>query len=137
MMQSGKLNILLTLGMALLILPSCKKEPPLAEVGQTEVEIVFINPKANQTFLCSSQVSLEARIDANAMMSGYRITISNAETGDVIDTLDDMYEQTQFIVHHHWYPDVSQSTTVQIKLEALEQNLHILGADSITIVCSP
>ena len=116
---------------------SCKKEVSFAEVGTTEVSFVFLSPTAGEIVNGSQEVSIEARIDANAMMSGYRITISNNETGEIMERLDDLYEQTQYTVHHHWYPNPSEVVSVKIVLEALDKNMQALGSDSIQITCNP
>ena len=132
-----KLGLFIALLIATGSLLSCKKEVPYAEVGTTEITIVFSSPVAGETTNGSQEVSVEARVEANAMMSGYRVTITNSSTGELLDSIDDLYEQTQYMVHHHWYPSTSQVVPVNIKIEALDQNMGVLGSDSLQITCAP
>lgn len=131
------MKYIFNIALILFIFASCKKDEPYAEVGITEVDIVFASPVADETINGSQEVSIEARIDANAMMSGYRITISNSKTGEIMERLDDLYEQTQYIVHHHWYPSPSETISITIDLEALDKNMQTLDAGSIQITCTP
>lgn len=116
---------------------SCKKEVPPAVIGSTTVKIIFLTPTHLQTFSNNEEVSIEARIEANAMMAGYRLTVTNIETGEVIEKFDDIYKETMFIVHHHWNLSMSSPTALEIKLEALDQNMLTLNEKSIQIVCQP
>ena len=132
-----KQTFLLTFLCVSFIFIGCEKEVSPAIVGSTEVSIVFNSPTHNQTLNGSSEVSIEARIDANELMSGYRVIITDKKNGDVLDTIDDLYEQTQYIVHHHWYPSINEPTVVEIKIEALERNLLVLEEGVIDVTCTP
>jgi len=116
---------------------SCKKEVTYAEAGTTDVSILFTSPEPGTTVIGTQEVSVEARIDAEAMMAGYRVTISDASTGEVIDKVDDLFEQTQYFVHYHWYPSMSATTEVGIRIDALGRDGQSLGWDELTITCSP
>lgn len=134
-MRNIKLYILLIVIAGGLL--SCKKEVPYAEVGSTEVEIIYTSPLDGETVDGTQEFSVEARIDANAMMSGYRVTITNSNTGEILDEVEDLYEQTQYLVHHHWYPNINEITNVSVIIEALDQQMAILGSSEIKVNLSP
>ncbi|MDX2360249.1 MAG: hypothetical protein QNK23_05555 [Crocinitomicaceae bacterium] len=119
------------------LLISCQKEVQEAEIGSTQVDIVFTSPTYGSTFNGSGEISIEARVEADAMMAGYRVTITDKKTGEIVDTIDDLYEQTMYMVHHHWFPSVHESTIYEVKIEALEKNLLVLGENTLDITCTP
>lgn len=114
---------------------SCKKEETLAVAGLTEVEIILTNPTQDQTISGSAQLSIDGRIEANALMSGWSITITNADNGETLDEFVDRYEQTLFMIHHHWTPNVPSGRSVEIQIKALGQNDEILAEESILVNC--
>jgi hypothetical protein len=114
-------------------LSSCKKNNTYAIPGITAVEITFLNPVNGGTFNVLETLSIDGRIDADAKMGGWRVQIKDLETDEIVDEFIDMYEQTQFTIHHHWFPTVSPDTPIEIIVDALDNGQQILGTKSITL----
>lgn len=126
----SKLALIIVLS---IVLFSCKKEETLAVIGVTEVEIIFTNPTQNETVSSTETLSIDGRIEANALMSGWRCTISNVTSGEILDEYEEACEQTLIMIHHHWQPTVQSGTSIQIKVEALVQSGEALAENSIVV----
>lgn len=113
---------------------SCKKEAPYAEAGITEVTITFNSPESNATYQTGTEVNIEGLIDANAMMSGWKLQIVN-DIGEITECSEDLYEQTQYLFHYHWFPAVSDTGSFTITVSALDKDKDIIGSESIQINC--
>ena len=115
---------------------SCEKvDTSGAIIGETEVEIVIYNPKEESTIDGKEVLSIDGRIDANAQMSAYTILIQNAATDSILEEFTDRYTTSQFIVHHHWTPSLTQPSELLLTVEALDQNDGILASKTILIYC--
>ena len=84
-----------------------------------------------------TEVSVEGIISADALMAGYRIIFINVETQDTLELFDDILQQTQYNVHYHWYPQVSSTQRVEVKLQGLSTDKEVLGSTSTEIICTP
>lgn len=115
------------------ILISCKKEETFAVAGVTEVEIILLNPTEGESIPINETLSMDGRIEANALMSGYSVTISNADDGEILNEYEEECEQTLIMIHHHWTPTVQSGTSIKIKIEALGQSQAVLAEKSISV----
>lgn len=127
-------SLLMITPLCVLAIVSCKKDPPVAVPGTTEVEITFQSPESSTTVSISEEIHIEGIIDANALMGGWKI-FASSENGDTIAFYEDHFEQTQYIFHYHWFPTPQETGTVTIQVEALDVNFNSLATKEIQILC--
>lgn len=112
---------------------ACKKEIPYAEEGKVTVTITFNNPKEGQKIATGEEVHIEGIIDADAVLSGWKTTVISVPSGDTLDLHEERYEQTQFIVHHHFLVPQMNTNQLQITIDALGANFTSLGHKTIVV----
>lgn len=129
---SMRISILL---LAVLLVVSCKKEQPKnAVVGETKVDIVFLKPSVGESVPSNEQIHMESRIDADALMGGWRASLIDLDKNEVLDTYEDLYNQTQYFAHHHWILSVDSTKNLQIEIFALNPNKEVLASKTIDFV---
>ncbi len=111
----------------------CKKDIPDAVVGETEISFSWQSPTSNSIIHISEEVHVDGIISANAMMGGWRASIVRSSTGEIMSVYEDLYEQTQYMFHHHWYTSPSDTGEMYIIVEALDKNINVLDSDTIRI----
>lgn len=132
-MKSGVIFLFLAI-----VLSSCKDNTPYAEIGSTDVEIVITNPTNGQDLLnTGEETHLDGRIDANAKLGGWKVELIDRNTGAIIDTYADLYEQTQYIVHHHWMFDFPDTMELTINVQALTVSNDVIAEKSLDVTCYP
>lgn len=132
---SMRISILL---LALLLVVSCKKEQPTdAVVGETQVEIVFLKPSVGESVASNEQIHMEARIDADALMGGWRVNLIDLESSEVLNSYEDLYNQTQYFAHHHWILEVDEVKNLQIEIFALNPSKEVLASKTIDFAVEP
>lgn len=114
-------------------LSACKKEVPYAEEGKVTVTITFNNPKEGQKIVTGEEVHIEGIIDADALLSGWKTTVVALPSGDTLDRHEEHYEQTQFVVHHHFFVPQTNDNQLQITIDALSSNYTSLGHKTIVV----
>lgn len=132
---SMRISVLLLI---ILLVASCKKEQPKdAVVGETQVEIVFLKPTSGESVSSNEQIHMEARIDADALMGGWRVNLIDVESSEVLNSYDDLYSQTQYFAHHHWILETDSAKNLQIEIFALNPSNEILTSKTIDFVVEP
>lgn len=117
---------------------SCKdKNVQDAIVGQTSVKIMFLEPTAGQIVPSNEQIHMEARIEADALMGGWRANLIDREKNEVLDSFEDLYNQTQYFAHHHWILEVDSTKNLKIEVFALSTEKKVLGSKTIELSCQP
>ena len=116
----------------------CKDDTPYADVSTTEVEMHIQNPLADATIISGQDLThLDGRIDANAKMGGWGVDLINEETGEIVESFEEYYEHTQFIVHHHWFFEYTDTMHFEIQVRAITVQMDTLATKSIHITCLP
>lgn len=123
--------ILVLIILSNVIFTGCKKKAEPATIGATEVSAYFLTPTNGEIIKMYSEVSIEGRIDCKDLMSGWKISIKSKSSGETLSEFQDVYEQTYFAFHHHWFPTTAEE--VIITIEALDKNLNPLSSDSVTV----
>ena len=67
-------------------------------------------------------------------MAGWGIQITDS-LGATIDEYTDLYEQTQYIFHHHIFPTSGNIGEMIITVTAFDKNMNALGSESRTVHC--
>jgi len=112
---------------------SCKKDEELAVAGVTEVEIIILNPLQDELISGNTELTIDGRIEANALMNGWSVIIRNTESGQVLDEFTDICQQTMYTIHHHWTPNLPSGTPIEMQIIALGQNETTLAEKSIRV----
>lgn len=115
-------------------LSSCKEEVPYAVKDVSEIEIQFQSPEAQSTWSAGNEIHVEGIIDADAMMGGWSISIAS-DTGEEISYYRDVFDQTQYLFHYHWYSAQQDTGNIVITVNALNQNQEVLKSKSVSIYC--
>lgn len=115
----------------------CKDNKPYAEIGSTTVDITLINPSQAEIHGNSKPTHLDGRIDASAKLGGWQVILTNKRTGAIIDTYADLYEHTQYIVHHHWLFTFPDTTEMIITVQALTASSEVISEKEMDIVYYP
>lgn len=121
---------------SIIVSTSCKKDVPDATIENSYISIEFHSPIKGETWYKGSESHIEAIINADAMMGGWRSLILNKDRSDTIERYSDFYEQTQYLVHHHWIPDFNSPDTLMIVVQALDKLGTVLKEDSTMVLCS-
>lgn len=120
-----------------LLLFGCKDDTPYAEIGSTNVDIVIMNPTQTTIHGNGEPTHLDGRIDANAKLGGWQAILTNKKTGAIIDTYADLYEHTQYIVHHHWLFTFPDTTEMTITVQALTASSEVIAEKEMDVVYYP
>ena len=75
----------------------------MQNLGATDVNISIINPIENAIIIYGEGLThLNGKIDATPKPGGWQVQLVKENIGEIIETHSDLYEQTQYIVHH-WH----------------------------------
>ncbi|MFT6503713.1 MAG: hypothetical protein ACJASQ_003851 [Crocinitomicaceae bacterium] len=130
------MKYLIFIALASIVLTSCKKEvETYAVAGVSKVDIIIQNPVQGELISGTETLSIEGRVEANELMSGWSIKITNADNDNIIGEYEELYEQTLYIIHHHWEPNVPSGTNLKIEVQVFDQNKDILAESTIDFIC--
>lgn len=117
-------------------LASCKKEVPYAQEGITAVSIEFNFPAQNEQITVGEETHVEGIIDADEMMGGWDVLVKKVGEGDTILQHGEYCEQTQYVFHHHWYPQMNAVGQLEVEVRALTKDGAILDRASRIVSCN-
>lgn len=117
---------------------ACKpKATTFATPGTSEITLSITNPIEDGVFSSGETIHLDGIADADAILGGWRSTLINASTGEVIDTFEQRYEQTQYILHHHWVIDSQDTLSLTSRVEVFSVNDEILTSKEVSFQYQP
>lgn len=110
----------------------CKKKPStFAAPGTSEITLSISNPIENGVFSTGETIHLDGIADADAILGGWRSTLTNSSTGEIIDTFEQRYEQTQYILHHHWVIESQDTLQLSSLVEVFSVNDELLTSKTV------
>jgi len=114
---------------------SCKKEAPYAtQDTANEIEITFNSPLGGSVATIGNELNIEGLIDGEELMGGWSVHITNASEDSLI-CYQDLYEQTQYLFHYHWFPTIADTGDITVTISALDKNHNVLISKSVLIIC--
>ncbi len=117
------------------VLFACHKDIPDATIENSIVSITFHSPLQGDVWEKNVETHIEAIIDADAMMGGWSTLITTLDHSDTLDFYSELYEQTQYIVHHHWIPPAETPDTILVRVFALDKQGLKLKEASVSVKC--
>jgi hypothetical protein len=120
-------------GIIALTIFSCKKE----EEAEVTATITISAPAANDTIPFGQAVHLTGTVTGSAEMHGYTVTFTNLTTGNpVFSKVYDLHSAS-YSIDETWTNNVSDTSTVQLKIVIEKDHDGNLETKTINVVCLP
>jgi hypothetical protein len=127
-----KLIVFLIASLSLIV--SCKKK---VEETPVTASISISSISENDTVLPSEALHLTGTIAGSAEMHGYTVTFTNLTTGNpVFSKVYDLHS-ANYSVDETWTNNVSDTSTVQLKIVVEKDHDGNLETKTINVVCLP
>jgi hypothetical protein len=120
-------------GIIALTIFSCKKE----EEAEVTTTITISAPAANDTIPFGQAVHLTGTVIGSAEIHGYTVTFTNLTTGNpVFSKVYDLHSAS-YSIDETWTNNVSDTSTVQLKIVVEKDHDGNLETKTINVVCLP
>ncbi len=120
-------------GIIALTIFSCKKE----EEAEVTATITISTPAANDTIPFGQAVHLTGTVTGSAEMHGYTVTFTNLTSGNpVFSKVYDLHSAS-YSIDETWTNNVSDTSTVQLKIVVEKDHDGNLETKTINVVCLP
>jgi len=120
-------------GIIALTIFSCKKE----EEAEVTATITISAPAANDTIPFGQAVHLTGTVTGSAEMHGYTVTFTNLTSGNpVFSKVYDLHSAS-YSIDETWTNNVSDTSTVQLKIVVEKDHDGNLETKTINVVCLP
>jgi hypothetical protein len=127
-----KLIVFLIASLSLIV--SCKKK---IEEAPVTANISISSISENDTILPSDALHLSGTITGSAEMHGYTVTFTNLTTGNpVFSKVYDLHSAS-YTLDETWTNNVSDTSTVQLKIVVEKDHDGNLETKTINVVCLP
>jgi hypothetical protein len=127
-----KLIVFLIASLSLIV--SCKKK---IEEAPVTANISISSISENDTILPSDALHLSGTITGSAEMHGYTVTFTNLTTGNpVFSKVYDLHSAS-YSIDETWTNNVSDTSTVQLKIVVEKDHDGNLETKTINVVCLP
>lgn len=102
----------------------------------TVITIDFINPLENEIIELGEECHVDAIINSNKIIGGWKLLIKNDSTETIITEKSEFIPLTQYIVHHHWLINQASLGTLTLRLTVFDLDDNIIGDESREVKCS-
>lgn len=119
--------------LVLFAITACKKEEKMV----THVDISFSEPSVNDTIASYNQIHVEGTISADGDMEGYAVSLINSSNDAVLFTRKYDVQAESYNFHEHWTNNVSDTTPVLVRVEAIQDKKGSKASRDINVVCLP
>jgi type II secretory pathway component PulJ len=104
----------------------------------SDATITFGSPTDNDTLTFGQELHIEGTIKGNGVLEGYTFSVKNLTNGSYIKPETTVSEHSEdYVFHEHWDNNVSDTSTIEIKVEALLNHEGEKKTKTVTVVCLP
>lgn len=126
-------NTILILGLftVLFSMNSCNKNEA------SKADITVMEPAVDDTVAFNDSVHFEGTIIGDGELHGYTLTYTNTTTGQSLLSATSETHATSYAFHEHWLNNLTDTTTVTLKVEVeLDHEGHKISKE-MNVVCLP
>jgi hypothetical protein len=118
--------------LTLVLLSSCHKNE-----GPVTATISFTEPAIGDTLALGEELHAEGTVTADGEMHGYTLSFYNVTTGQTIYTGSTENHSDAYSFHEHWVNNVSDTSTIRVRLEVVIDHDGNTTKKDINVVCLP